>query len=317
MKCFKRILFLTSLIVTLTLSVGPALAEVIFEDLLDTYGLCESPPDCAAGPYSLGTLVSGEPYLITVQGTFSVWLATRWEGGVCPDMPAEEAPMWDSLSLPGDNWNGMVGLDPEYLFAKPDIYGCPDPDTGPLPSTVVQISLEGDLPEKYSHPTPTDPSYNPSHLYQYRVMGTGQEAFTRFADPNPNDNYGSLRVIVESAATNAFATGAGVVQTADGKAMLRLLAHTKDGSVQGSMNYNNFKGLRISSSEVTEVEVFGNTARIAGQASVNREEGHVFVLFVQEQGNPGGNSDTFHLILDGSTVAKGTLSFGNFRVLNF
>jgi hypothetical protein len=94
----------------------------------------------------------------------------------------------------------MVGLDPEYVFAKPTYYGCPNQYTGPIPSTIVQISLEGDSAGEFSHRTPNDPSYNLSHLYQYLVIGTGQEAFIRFADPNPNDNYGCLRVIVESTA---------------------------------------------------------------------------------------------------------------------
>jgi hypothetical protein len=314
MKCFKRIIFLTSLIVTLTLLVGPAWAEVIFDDLLDTYAVCGP----AAGPYSLRTLASGKPYLITVQGTFSVWYASRWtENGVCPDMPAEEAPTWDSPSLPAGNWNGKVGLDPDYLFAKPQGYGCPDPYTGPIPSTIVQISLEGDSPDKFFHRTPTDPSYNPTHLYQYRVIGTGQEAFIRFADPNPSDNYGRLRVIVESAATNASAFGAVLMRTGDGKAMLNLSARVRDGSLQGQMHYSNFEDLRISSWELTEVEVFGNTARIAGQASVNNESGHTFVLFVQDQGNLGRKPDTFHLILDGISIAKGASTVGNIMVSTF
>jgi hypothetical protein len=318
MKCLKKIIFLTSFIVTLTLLVGPAFAEVIFDELLDTYAVCGPSPDCAAGPYSLGTLVSGKPYLITVQGTFSLWYAIRWEeNGVCPDMAAEEAPTWDSPSLPANNSNGMVGLDPEYLFAKPQGYICPDPYEGPIPSTVVQISLEGDSPGKFSHRTPTDRTYNPTHLYQYRVIGTGQEAFIKFSDSNPNDNYGRLRVIVESVATTAFATGGGIIQTANGKAILSLSARAKDGSVQGTMHYTNFNGLSISSMDLMEVEVFGNTARLAGQASVDREPGHAFVLFVQDQGNPGRNSDNFHLILDGSTIAKGALTGGNIWVLNF
>lgn len=159
---------------------------------LDTF---ESTNDGAAGPVTTSqALAAGQEYLITVGGTFSVYIASHWETMfVCG--AAEPAP--EKLS-PGTT-NGQVGWDAEVEFAAPSQVPC-DEYVNPPPKHSPGSQFEMDIGSGFSHIEPTGGPFSspsPDHVYRYEVTGQGSPASFRFADNPSSDNYGVLTITLD------------------------------------------------------------------------------------------------------------------------
>jgi hypothetical protein len=130
-------------------------------------------------------LADGSAILLTVSGTFSYWDSASWRT-VCHGTP-EANPVHPSPARA----NGPVGSDPEYIFAHPeDNISCVN---GTPRSTRPSISLSTDGGRNFTDPLPLNYSYNPAHVYQYRITGKGHPLQVRLGDSFYGDNYGILR----------------------------------------------------------------------------------------------------------------------------
>ena len=159
-------------------------SECIF---LDTYDPNNTPPGEFV-VHTTTTLQAGTPYLVTIEGTNTVWPQSYF---VAPGQgPVEAAPEYPS---PGaQNWAAFA--DWEYLFA----YYKPTTPPMPLPAHVIfqGISVDGGL--TYNDLTPLGgQSYHPDHIYQYLVEGQGSQLFIRRHDYPTDDNSGQFRICVQ------------------------------------------------------------------------------------------------------------------------
>jgi PKD repeat protein len=193
MNKIARILTILVLVLSiLTINSYSASAEPIFVGFLDTF---ETSNDGSAGPIFTGQLLAGELYLITVEGTLSVWRPFRWDS-VCEGTP-EPSPIFPSPSTD----NGKVGLDTVYIFSYPTGSSvCPEGvplKSVPYQHMAFQISADGG--STWASLDPKVQTFNPSHIYQYEVTATAatQGFGFRFSDHPLIDNYGQLKITVE------------------------------------------------------------------------------------------------------------------------
>lgn len=305
MRKNKKIYLLTITVIVAALVFAlPAFASVGYEGYLDTHVGTQTG---YAGPVTTGTLDAGQAYLVTVDGTFSVWNASQWSS-YCLGNP-ENGPTYPSSGTT----NGKVGLDAAYVFALAHN------------STACYSHTESDIPYTHGHfvygidgggyttLTPIN-DYNSSHTYQYLILGTDDPVNFAFAfQDNPiTDNYGRLHITVETVDAGAFTTGGGsIVDVNGGDATFGFTARNKNGDVKGSLEYQDHSGLNLHSNSIDAVYVFGDTAYVFGTA----DEGQ-FTLVVTDSGEPGAGVDTFKLTLDGNLLANGYISQGNIQVHN-
>ncbi len=152
-----------------------------------------------SGPVSGTTaLVTGGKYLITVQGTYSVWNEALGNGS-----PESNAMFPGSTS---GRTSTQVGLDAETRFATPTDH------LHPLThQTDFQISLDGGV--TFAHIEPDDgphTSPNANHLYSYTVIGQGDVPQVRVQDGGVfTDNYGKLSITVQALDTAGIGGGGG------------------------------------------------------------------------------------------------------------
>ena len=300
----------------------PAFAAVVTTFSLDTNDPLND--DTFSGPVFTSTLELGQPYLITISGTWSYWGTAgwgTWTGTNASDVCAGQAEELPQIQSPGVT-NGPVGMDPEYAFAW--ILGtgtlCPGGSpigSPPLHLASLQISLDGG--STWQHLEPIDKAYNPEHSYQYLVVGLGSPADIgmRLLDFPTSDNYGVFTATVEATDAGAFAVGNGkIVDVSGNEADLRLVSNNRRGTSRGSLKYEDETGMKIRADSFTAILVLKstNTAYLTGNAFVNNEPGHSFLLIVQDNGDPGAGNDTFRLDVDGVTIANGTITSGNFQI---
>jgi hypothetical protein len=157
----------------------------------------ESPNDGAAGPVSSGQILDSRyQYLITVQGTFSLWPPSDWTAGttVLCGMP-EQAPQ----NASPNTVNGWVGADAEENFSVPLVAGgnCSDlPSLGYPPDHGRFMIDLGGGPAGVEPLGGTPDGFGPEHRYVYLVRG--QDDYARFSlvDSVTSDNYGFLNVAI-------------------------------------------------------------------------------------------------------------------------
>jgi hypothetical protein len=118
-----------------------------------------------------------------LHGTFSVW--PPWTGGCGSPEPY---PLYPSP----ETANGLVAFDAEYRFASPE---SPCSGVYPTPQAGIQFSLNGGA--GWAH-HPADSSAPAAHLYTYNVAGQGAPLGVRFLDYPTADNYGKIRITLES-----------------------------------------------------------------------------------------------------------------------
>jgi len=146
--------------------------------------------------YSSNPLMNGTTYLITIEGTWSPWSASNWTDEDDPPIGLfEEAPMY-----PSSGGTGRVGLDPFWGFACVFGWDYASENMGwtSLPAkSAFRISMDNGS----SWSTSVRPSidlYSPVHRYNVTVVGEGEKIGFRIIDAQANDNYGTLKIVIEN-----------------------------------------------------------------------------------------------------------------------
>ena len=152
---------------------------------LDTYDPNNTlPGDLIA--HSTVVLQQGAMYLVTIQGTYSVWPLSQWTGN--GGGATEVAPQYPTLGIT----NGPVVADWEWLFGWYE----PTALNLPLPLPFQGISTDGGV--TYTQPIPLAGSaYVSNHIYQYVIVGQNARAFFKKHDTPTNDNYGRFKICIQ------------------------------------------------------------------------------------------------------------------------
>jgi hypothetical protein len=207
MRTFSAFLLL-SLVLAVTAGTASAAEQVVL-DLGDS-----ATETTAVGASTV--LETGQPYVISVTGTGSIWSADHWKRpGICG--APESKPM---LASPGVE-NGLVGWDAETVFAVPAGVGfLRECSPNAIPLHVKARSGGGfkiNLGPRFSHFEPAGgerATPRADHTYHYELKGEGQAPRFSFFDESTegrrNDNYGKLAITIrtpaECAAVNCLAT---------------------------------------------------------------------------------------------------------------
>lgn len=160
----------------------PVLLEALELDAYSPVGMAT-----VTGPI----LEIGEPFRITIQGTYSQLDLSTTTVELCKGA-YEAAPMFPSPA----RTNGAVWLDARYVFAilvsNP---ACESEADEPLAYDGVQVSLDGGMTFAALVPEGAD-GIDPDHRYTYDVTGAGEAVRFRIADQIASDNYGVLKIEV-------------------------------------------------------------------------------------------------------------------------
>jgi hypothetical protein len=158
-------------------------------------------------------LASGYDYHVSVQGTWSYWNHALEVG-----VPESDA-MFSTGA--GGRASTEVGVDAECYFAYHDL-GTGNTLGHPRNFKInVGHGYEYVEPSGGQHVVPTD-----GHLYQYRLSGAGAAVSFKVADINSPDNYGKLKIVIQTLGPS----GSGGVGGGDGTGSL-LPAPTSDGAL--------------------------------------------------------------------------------------
>ncbi|QSQ17411.1 hypothetical protein [Myxococcus landrumensis] len=159
----------------LVLAAAPAWAQQQEELWLDSRS--------AAPMVGQAALKQGWPYLVTMQGTFTVW-GNNIAPGPQSGQP-EPAPMFPSPGVAPRN----VGFDPEFVFA-----GVKAPATAPLRASSIQVSIDGG--KTWNHLASTAAFNATEHKYGYEMTGGESALQVRITDRPLTDNAGRLKIVV-------------------------------------------------------------------------------------------------------------------------
>jgi acetylornithine deacetylase/succinyl-diaminopimelate desuccinylase-like protein len=136
-------------------------------------------------------LEKGKRYRVTMQGTYSLWAGIAPPGA--KSGPPEPAPMFPSPN----GANKQVGVDPEFVFAWPKGSSLEhSPQPAPLRNSSIEISLDGG--QTWKHPSNTAPFNATEHKYVYELMGDDNVLQVRLRDAPYSDNYGRVRIFLQS-----------------------------------------------------------------------------------------------------------------------
>jgi hypothetical protein len=143
------------------------------------------------------TLTSGTPYIVVIEGTYSLWNTALGEG--TPETNAQ---------FPGSGAGRVstqVGLDADTCFARQT------GSTRPIGHCdLLTLSLDGG--STFSHIEPVGGPYATpltGHLYRFAVTGQGHPLHVKLNDINPPDNYGKFRISVQVPSGTGTGSGAG------------------------------------------------------------------------------------------------------------
>jgi hypothetical protein len=175
------------------LVVSPALAASLTSEslVLDTYSAVNN--DAGAPIETAGKLDRGKLYVVTVKGTWSAWLTSRWSGLVSPAHRCgspESAPMFPS---PVGQGTGPVGQDAETMFGEVQRFSC----TNRLPREYYGFQMN--LGSGFVHYEPYTGATNkpsPNHAYTYVLLGEGSRIRFEERDSETRDNYGEFHITV-------------------------------------------------------------------------------------------------------------------------
>ncbi len=149
----------------------------------------------SAGVTSSVVLTSGTDYIITVQGTYSLWDSALEHG-----TPEADA-MFPST---GSRTSTEVGLDVECSFAYHNL------GTG-FTLGHEPLLFEMDLGSGLTHIEPIDGSHStpaPAHFYKYSVTGQGSVVHFLINDAGTyTSNYGKLQITIQTVAGGSGSGG--------------------------------------------------------------------------------------------------------------
>lgn len=88
-------------------------------------------------------------------------------------------------------------------------------------------------------------------------------------------------------------TGGGYIPSINddpsGKANFGFVAMSENGKLKGSLEFQD-DGLNLHSTDITSLDITSNTtATFAGTAEVNHVEGYTYIVYVEDNGEPGVN----------------------------
>ncbi|HEY3128664.1 MAG TPA: HYR domain-containing protein [Acidobacteriota bacterium] len=125
----------------------------------------------------------------------------------------------------------------------------------------------------------------------------------------------TVTVIPPPSTPGAKVTGGGSIQAAEVEASFALDAMVKSSQPSGSLIYqDHVRGLTVTSTSITAVQVTETHARIFGKAKINQLGSFDFVVDVDDLAEPGKGSDTFHIQLSNGYSAGGILAGGNVQI---
>lgn len=151
-----------------------------------------------AGATSSTVLLSGTDYVLTAQGTFSVWNTALGTG-------TPNANAMFPTSPPPARASTQVGLDPECAFAV-QTGGGAVLGRGPWVVFNLGAGFVGLTPEDGPHTTPAT-----NYIYTYRVTGQGSAVTVKVNDSAGQfaDNYGYVQITVQSVSGQSSGGGGG------------------------------------------------------------------------------------------------------------
>jgi len=111
-------------------------------------------------------------------------------------------------------------------------------------------------------------------------------------------------------------TGGGWIDVLMGKGTFGLTAKANSGTPTGNLTYQDHgvQDRTVKSTAITSVTVSGNCAQILGTATVNSAGAYDFQVRVCDNGEPGGDNDTFSISMSDGYTAFGTLRGGNIQI---
>jgi hypothetical protein len=181
-------------------------SKCVYIDMFDAANTTDAPagspwilPNINGGKgVSVGTLISGQTYLVTVTGWVSYWFKSIWDAYPSAGFPLSPPRYYsDAPGAPAQADQTKTGYDWECLF------GYPEPPWAPvvtIPSHFPQNRVSLDDGATYFDPTPLGgQACSPDHTYRYLVVGEGQPAYFRITDTGPTyDNYGKYKICVQA-----------------------------------------------------------------------------------------------------------------------
>ena len=148
---------------------------------------------------SVGRLLKGQTYLVTVTGWVSYWFKGWWEYYPTVGIPAQPPKYYSTgTGAPSTTRQTQTGYDWMCLFAYPQCPGTPSSMNLPATYPSSRLSLDGGQ-------TYTDmmqilgAGCSPDHTYRFLIAGKGEEGFFRISDTGPTfDNYGKYKICVRA-----------------------------------------------------------------------------------------------------------------------
>lgn len=181
-------------------------SKCVYIDLYDGAHTVNAPlgspwilPDINGGKgVSVGTLINGQTYLVTVTGWVSYWFKSLWDAYPSAGIPVQPPKYYsDAPGAPSPADQTKTGYDWQCLFAYPQSPFAPTLAL-PLPYSQNRLSLDGGV-------TYIDPpalgglSCSPDHTYRYLIVGKGLPSYFRISDTGPTyDNYGKYKICVQA-----------------------------------------------------------------------------------------------------------------------
>ncbi len=161
---------------------------------LDTYNSAGAYPTV----FSITPLEAQKSYKITIHGTWSIWPSAHWTNQDDPPVGSyEEAPIYPGQD--GGEKTGRVGVDAFWGFAC--VLGedyARQMNWWPLPGQFwLRVSLDNGGSWS-SSVRPMNDVYTATHNYELIVVGQGEKIGVRIPDLAADDNYGMLKIRIES-----------------------------------------------------------------------------------------------------------------------
>ncbi len=149
-----------------------------------------------AGPVNTGGILpTGKLYVAEVSGAISYYGRKQYK---------KPSGLWDTVcGEPIEEGNGPLGIDAEFVFARPWTSPCPRK----LPVRWDNFEISVDNGAVFAHPAPLNGPFvvpTPGHRYSYALSGVGAYALFRLRDnpgghPATEDNYGKLQIKIRKA----------------------------------------------------------------------------------------------------------------------
>jgi hypothetical protein len=178
---------------------------------LDLSNAANADPNPVNAPTSSAPLDAGQQYIVTVQGTGSIWPSSAFKShgtwGVAEDT------MYPAGSTDPAGWDAAT-VFAAPLGASVSPFGPAGPSL-PLPISSIAPGANGKRPTAgfeftdggtYARPVPIGgavSSPNPAHVYSWAVTGSGAPLHFRFSDSPATDDSGQFHIAICAAAEAA------------------------------------------------------------------------------------------------------------------